>query len=62
MASTRRKKERDQLDLMLDQPDLKGMTRDEVLGQNGMIKQLTGRILQRALDAEMDSHLGYVGL
>jgi hypothetical protein len=47
---------------MLGQMDLKGMTRDEVLGQNRIIKQMTGGILQRALDAEMDGHLGYAGL
>ncbi|MDR0476282.1 MAG: transposase [Treponema sp.] len=27
--------------------------------KDGIIKQLTGRILQRALDAEMTGHLGY---
>jgi len=55
----RQKKEKDQLDLILDQIDLHGMTQDEVLGQNGLLKKLTGKILQRALDAEMDMHLGY---
>ena len=27
--------------------------------KDGLIKQLTGRILQRALEAEMTEHLGY---
>ena len=35
------------------------MTQEEVLGQNGLIRQLTGRILRRALEGEMDLHLGY---
>jgi transposase-like protein len=30
-----------------------------VAGKNGLIKRLSGRILQRALDAEMTEHLGY---
>jgi transposase-like protein len=52
-------KEKDAIDLLVEQLDLKGMTREEVLGQNGIIKQLTGRILQQALEAEMNEHLGY---
>jgi hypothetical protein len=38
------------------------MSREEILGQQGLLKQLAGRLLSRALDAEMDEHLGYVGL
>ena len=30
-----------------------------MVGKDGLIKQLTGRILQRALEAEMTEHLGY---
>jgi transposase-like protein len=30
-----------------------------VLGKEGLIKQLRKRILERALEAEMQSHLGY---
>jgi transposase-like protein len=44
---------------MLDTIDFKGLTQDEVLGQDGLVKQLTGKILQRALEAEMTEHLGY---
>lgn len=29
------------------------------LGKDGLIKQLSKRILERALEAEMDNHLGY---
>jgi transposase-like protein len=42
-----------------EQIDFHGMTREEVPGQDGVIKQLTGRILRRALECEMDLHSGY---
>jgi hypothetical protein len=41
----REKKGKDQWDRVLEQIDFKGLTQDEVLGQNGLIKQLTGKIL-----------------
>jgi len=59
MARKREKKEKDIIDQLLDNIDFRGLTQDEVVGQNGLIKQLTGRILQKALDAEMTEHLGY---
>jgi transposase-like protein len=52
-------KEKDQWDLILDQVDFKGLTQEEVLGQGGLLKQLTGKVLQRAMEAEMAEHLGY---
>jgi len=59
MARKKEKKEKDIIDQMLDNIDFRGLTQDEVVGQGGLIKQLTGRILQRALEAEMTGHLGY---
>jgi transposase-like protein len=59
MARKREKKEKDIIDQLLDNIDFRGLTQDEVVGQDGLIKQLTGRILQRALEAEMTGHLGY---
>jgi transposase-like protein len=59
MTKARKKQERDQWDDLLDKIDFKGMTRDEVLGQGGLLKQLTGRVLQKALEAEPTEHLGY---
>jgi hypothetical protein len=53
MARKREKKEKDILDQILDTIDFRGLTQDEVAGKDGLIKQLTGKILQRALDAEM---------
>ena len=59
MARKKTAKEKDVLDQMLDTIDFRGLTQDEVAGRNGLIKRLTGRILQRALEAEMTEHLGY---
>jgi transposase-like protein len=55
----REKREKDQWDVLLDQIDFKGMTQDEVLEQDGLVKQLTGRLLQRVLETERDGHPGY---
>ena len=59
MARKRERKEKDIIDQMLDSIDFRGLTQDEVVGQDGLIKMLTGKILQRALEAEMTEHLGY---
>jgi len=59
MARKKKEKEKDILDQILDTIDFRGLTQDEVVGQGGLIKQLTGKILQRALEAEMTEHLGY---
>jgi transposase-like protein len=59
MARKKKAKEKDIIDQMLDSIDFNGLTQDEVVGRDGLIKQLTGRILQRALEAEMTEHLGY---
>jgi transposase-like protein len=59
MVRKKEKKEKDIIDQLLDNIDFRGLTQYEVIGQDGLIKQLTGRILQRALEAEMTEHLGY---
>ena len=59
MARKKPPKEKDIIDQLLDNIDFKGLTQDEVVGQDELIKQLNGRILQRALEAEMTEHLGY---
>ena len=60
MTAKRNKKEKDAIDLMLDQIDFHGMTKDELAGENGLLRQITKRFYERALEAEMDTHLGYV--
>lgn len=52
-------KEKDQIDLLIDQLDLSGITQEEMFGEGGLIKTLTSRLLNKALEAEMDHHLGY---
>ena len=52
-------KEKDVLDQILDQLDLQGMTQEELFGADGLAKKLTSRLLNKALEAEMDAHLGY---
>ena len=32
---------------------------EEIIGENGLLKQLTKAVLERALEAEMSDHLGY---
>ena len=32
---------------------------EQIIGENGLLKQLTKTLLERALQAEMTSHLGY---
>ena len=59
MAQRSKKQGKDILDQMLDTIDFRGLTQEDVVGKDGLIKQLTGRILQRALEAEMTEHLGY---
>ena len=34
-------------------------TPEDLIGENGLLKQLTKRLLERAMDAEMEDHLGY---
>jgi putative transposase len=32
---------------------------EDIIGENGLLKQLTKAVLERALSAEMTEHLGY---
>jgi putative transposase len=38
---------------------LKGKTTEEIVGPNGLLKQLTKALVERAMNAEMSHHLGY---
>lgn len=57
--ANRIQKEKDEIDKMLDGIDFHGMSAEEVTGQEGLLKQLSSRILGKMLQAEMDQHLGY---
>ena len=54
-----KKKEKDVIEQLLDQIDFHGMTAEELAGENGLLKKLTSRFYSKALEAEMDEHLGY---
>lgn len=54
-----KKKEKDVIDLMLDKIDFHGLTAEVISGENGLLKQLTIHFYAKALEAEMDSHLGH---
>jgi len=45
------KKEKDVIDFMLDQLDFHGMTKDELTGKDGLLRQLTSRFYERILAA-----------
>ena len=38
---------------------LKGKKPEEILGKGGLLKELTKRLVERALEGEMTEHLGY---
>jgi transposase-like protein len=59
MAKIRKKQERDQWDDLLDKIDFKELSQEAAPGQEGLLKQLAGRLLQKMLEAEMIEHLGY---
>ena len=52
------KRERDPTDKLLDEL-LKGKSPEEILGEGGLVKELTRRLVERALEGEMTTHLGY---
>ncbi len=48
----------DDTERMLDEL-VKGKNPEELLGKEGVLKQLTKRLVERALEGEMTTHLGY---
>ena len=53
------KKQKDELDNLLDSIDFKNLSADEITGPGGLLKELSKRMLERAMNAEMEDHLGY---
>ncbi len=47
--ANRKAKEKDVIDMMLDQIDFHEMTKDELDGENGLLRQLTSLFYERAL-------------
>jgi transposase-like protein len=48
----------DELDQMLDRM-IQGKTPEQVLGEGGLLKDLTKRLVERMLNGELTEHLGY---
>jgi putative transposase len=55
MATTRD----DLIEQLLKDVDFSKLTPEQITGQSGLIKQLTKRIVEKAMNAEMKDHLGY---
>jgi len=47
------------LDAMMDELLKEYKKPEDILGENGLLKQLTKRLVERAMEAELTSHLGY---
>ncbi len=52
-------KARDQIDKLLDEIDFKNLSTEEITGQDGLLKLFTKRIVEKAMEVEMEDHLGY---
>jgi transposase-like protein len=55
----RKKKLKSETDELLDQLLAKCKTREEVIGEGGLLRQLTKRAMERMLSGELTEHLGY---
>jgi transposase-like protein len=56
---SRKKKPRSRADELLDELLGECKSAEDILGRDGLIKQLTKRALERALKGELTTHLGY---
>ena len=52
-------KQKDALDQIVDQFDLNGATQESLFGPDGLVRTLVARFLNKVLEAEMATHLGY---
>ena len=44
---------------MIDELLKEGKTKEDIFGENGLIKQFVKSVLERALQSELTTHLGY---
>ncbi|MBW1732507.1 MAG: hypothetical protein JRH08_16335 [Deltaproteobacteria bacterium] len=51
-------KKEDRDDELLDEL-IEGRKPEEILGESGLLKELTKRLVERALEGELTAHLGY---
>ena len=55
----RKRRETDETDELIDKLLKEYRTPEEVIGEGGLLAQLTKRLLERAMSAELTEHLGY---
>jgi len=53
----RKKQEPNRVDTLLDELLEEHQTPEEILGESGLLKQLTKRLIERALAGELSHHL-----
>ena len=56
---SKNRKSEDIYSILADQIIDSGVNVNEMFEKDGLLKQLTKRLLEKALDTEMNSHLGY---
>src|SRR5271157_1358400 len=49
----------DLIEQLLKDVDFSKLTPEQITGESGLLKQLTKRIVEKAMNAEMKDHLGY---
>jgi putative transposase len=49
----------DLIEKLLEDVDFSKLTPEQITGESGLLKQLTKRIVEKAMNAEMKDHLGY---
>jgi putative transposase len=52
-------KNEEAIEKLLEGIDFKNLSTSEIAGPNGLLKQLTKRLVEKAMNAEMTDHLGY---
>ena len=53
------KNKEDLIDKLLEDVDFNKLTPKQITGESGLLKQLTKRIVEKAINTEMKDHLGY---
>jgi transposase-like protein len=49
----------DLIEQLLKDVDFSKLTPEQITGESGLLKQLTKRIVEKAMNVEMNDHLGY---
>ena len=50
---------KDKLEQLLDEIDFRSLSAEEITGPNGLLKELSKRMIEKAMEAEMDNYIGY---